>query len=48
MKLMANRDHDRAHLRDMIDVGLIDRSQLAGLPADLANRLEALLTEQGR
>ena len=33
MKLMANRDKDRVHLRDMIDVGLIDRSMLAGLPA---------------
>ena len=26
MKLMANRDQDRVHLRDMIDVGLVDRS----------------------
>src|SRR2546426_11908167 len=25
MKLVANRDQDRVHLRDMIDVGLIDR-----------------------
>ena len=48
MKLMANRDHDRAHLRDMIDVGLVDRSFLAGLPHELASRLETLLTEQGR
>jgi hypothetical protein len=48
MKLMANRDHDRTHLRDMIDVGLIDRSFLAGLPSELAGRLESLLTEQGR
>lgn len=48
MKLMANRDHDRAHLRDMIDVGLIDRTMIAGLPVELAGRLEALLTEQGR
>jgi hypothetical protein len=48
MKLMANRDHDRAHLRDMIDVGLIDRGLLAGLPSELAGRLETLLTEQGR
>lgn len=48
MKLMANRDHDRAHLRDMIDVGLIDRTLLAELPSELANRLETLLAEQGR
>ena len=48
MKLMANRDHDGAHLRDLIDVGLIDRASIAGLPSDLAIRLETLLTEQGR
>lgn len=48
MKLMANRDHDRAHLRDMIDAGLVDRTLLAGLPADLSDRLQTLLTEQGR
>lgn len=48
MKLMANRDHDRAHLRDMIDVGLIDRTFLSGLPPELTSRLETLLTEQGR
>ncbi|MBI3822812.1 MAG: nucleotidyltransferase family protein [Planctomycetes bacterium] len=47
-KLMANRDKDRVHLRDMIDVGLIDRSMLAGLPAELATRLDALLTDAGR
>jgi hypothetical protein len=48
MKLMANRDQDRVHLRDMIDVGLVERDLLSGLPADLATRLEALLTEAGR
>ena len=48
MKLMANRDHDRAHLRDMIDVGLVDRSFLDGLPPELADRLSTLLNEQGR
>ncbi len=48
MKLMANRDRDRAHLRDRIDVGLIDRTFLADLPAELANRLDVLLTEAGR
>ena len=36
------------HLRDMIDVGLIDRSMLDGLPAELAERLDALLTDAGR
>ena len=48
MKLMSNRDQDRVHLRDMIDVGLVERDLLAGLPAELAARLDALLTESGR
>jgi hypothetical protein len=48
MKLMANRDQDRVHLRDLIEVGLIGRELLAELPADLGSRLDALLTESGR
>src|SRR5262249_33204524 len=48
MKLMAHRDQDRVHLRDMIDVGLVGREMLAQLPAELATRLDALLVEQGR
>jgi hypothetical protein len=48
MKLVANRDQDRVHLRDMIDVGLIGRELLAHLPPELANLLDALLTEAGR
>ncbi len=48
MKLMANRDHDRAHLRDMIDVDLIKREITAELPAELATRLDVILTEAGR
>lgn len=48
MKLMANREHDRTHLRDMIDVGLVTREMSSGLPAELAARLDQLLTEQGR
>jgi hypothetical protein len=48
MKLMSNRDQDRVHLRDLIDVGLIDRTLLAGLPAELAGRLDTLLTEAGK
>lgn len=48
MKLMANRDHDRVHLRDMIEVGLVSRDMLAQLPPELAARLDALLTEAGR
>ena len=48
VKLMSNRDQDRVHLRDLIDVGLIDRHLLQGLPAELASRLDTLLTEAGR
>jgi hypothetical protein len=48
MKLLSNRDQDRVHLRDMIDVGLIDRDLLGQLPKSLADRLEPLLTESGR
>jgi hypothetical protein len=48
MKLLSNRDQDRVHLRDMIDVGLVGRELLLGLPPSLADRLEALLSESGR
>lgn len=48
MKLLANRDQDRVHLRDMIGVDLIDRSMLQGLPTELAERLDALLSEVGQ
>jgi hypothetical protein len=48
MKLMANRDQDRVHLRDLIDVGLVGRNLLTDLPTELAGRLEVLLTELGR
>ena len=48
MKLQSNRDQDRVHLRDMIDVGLVTRQQLEALPPTLAARLNALLTESGR
>jgi hypothetical protein len=48
MKLMSNRDQDRVHLRDLIDVGLVGRELLTELPTELATRLDALLTELGR
>jgi hypothetical protein len=48
MKLQANRDQDRVHLRDMIDVGLVSRGLLETLPTTLAARLDELLTEAGR
>jgi hypothetical protein len=47
MKLTSFRDKDRMHLRDMIDVGLIDDSWLQSLPAELAERLKQLLDTPG-
>jgi hypothetical protein len=43
MKLLSNRDKDRTHVRDMIGVGLIDRSWLARVPPLLAARLQSIL-----
>jgi Uncharacterised nucleotidyltransferase len=48
MKLLSNRDQDRVHLRDLIEVGLVGRDFLKELPQELAERLDALLTESGR
>ena len=45
MKLMAWRDKDRTHIRDMIGVGLIDASWPARLPASLGDRLQQLLND---
>jgi hypothetical protein len=43
MKLTSFRFKDRVHLQDLIGVGLVDASWLAGLPAPLAERLRELL-----
>jgi hypothetical protein len=43
MKLLSNRDKDRTHVRDMIGVGLIDRTWVARLPPALAERLQGIL-----
>ncbi len=43
VKLTAFRDKDRTHLRDLIDIGLIDAPWLAKLPPVLADRLRQLL-----
>ena len=48
MKLMSNRDQDRVHLRDLIEVGLVGRDMMPSLLPELAARLDALLTEAGR
>lgn len=45
MKLTSYRDGDRTHLRDLIEVGLVDGNWCAGLSAPLAGRLRALLDD---
>ena len=43
MKLTSFRDKDRVHLRDLIEVGLIDRTWLDHVPDSLRSRLQNLL-----
>jgi hypothetical protein len=43
MKLTSFRDKDRVHLRDLMDVGLVDASWLERVPATLRPRLQELL-----
>ena len=43
MKLTSFRDKDRTHLRDLIEVGLLDASWLARVPDALRSRLQQLL-----
>jgi hypothetical protein len=43
IKLTAFRDKDRTHLRDMIEVGLIDESWCERVPQELAGRLRQLI-----
>jgi hypothetical protein len=43
MKPTSFRDKDRVHLRDLIDVGLIDESWLEKIPSALRSRLQQLL-----
>ena len=43
MKLTSFRDKDRTHLRDLLDVGLIDASWKDRLPRELAERLTTLV-----
>lgn len=43
MKLTAFRDKDRTHLRDLIEVGLVDAGWLERLAPELAVRLQELL-----
>jgi len=43
MKLASFRDKDRTHLRDLIDVKLLDSTWVTRLPASLGARLQSLL-----
>ena len=43
MKLTAFRDKDRMHLRDLLDVGLLDETWLLDLSPGLRERLQLLL-----
>jgi hypothetical protein len=43
MKLVANRDKDRTHIRDLIGVGLIDATWPEKFPEILAERLRQIL-----
>jgi hypothetical protein len=46
MKLCAFRDKDRVHLRDLIEVGLVDGSWCARLSPPLRGRLELILANR--
>ena len=45
MKLNSFRDKDRVHVRDMIEVGLIDESWLEKLPNHFQQRLKMILDD---
>ena len=45
MKLNSYRDKDRTHLRDMIQIGLIDATWPNRFPPQLGQRLQALLDD---
>ncbi len=45
MKLTSNRDKDRVHVRDMISIGIIDRSWLERFRPELRERLNELLND---
>lgn len=47
IKLTAFRDKDRTHVRDLIEVGLVDAAWLPRLPGPLAERLQSILDTPG-
>ncbi len=42
MKLTFFRDKDRTHIRDLIDIGLVDVAWLDRVPQELRSRLQQL------
>ena len=47
IKLTAYRDKDKTHLRDLLEVGLVDASWLQLYPTELADRLRVLIETPG-
>jgi hypothetical protein len=47
IKLTAFRDKDRTHLRDLLEVGLIDEGWRQHYPPELADRLQQLIDTPG-
>ena len=47
MKLTSYRDKDRVHLRDMMEIGMLDENWLTRVPFTLRDRLQALLDDPG-
>jgi len=47
MKLTSYRDKDRTHLRDMLEIGLIDESWKARFSPELSARLQQLIDTPG-
>jgi hypothetical protein len=43
MKLTSFRDKDRTHLRDLLEVGLLDAGWLSRVPPELRDRLKILI-----
>ena len=48
MKLTSFRDKDRTHLRDLLEVGLIDNTWTARFSPELATRLQQLIDTPGQ
>jgi hypothetical protein len=45
MKLTSFRDKDRMHLREFIDIGLVDSTWPTQFPHELGSRLQSLLDD---